>query len=251
MEEFLRAEHLHKVFSSGAEKFTAVDDMSLSLQHGEKLAIIGESGSGKTTVARIIARLIEPDGGRIILGGKDITKTKGRELRQVYGVMQMVFQNPVESFDPRWTLGDGICEGLLNHGYARAEADKECRRLLSMCGLEEVARRYPYEVSGGQCQRAAIARALALSPKLLILDEATSALDVTVQAEVLSLLDSLHRELSMSYLFICHDIALVQDFCHRVMVMHQGKVVEEGNCDHVIRNPQQEYTKRLIDSVLQ
>ena len=118
LEEFLRAEHLHKVFSSGAEKFTAVDDVSLSLQHGEKLAIIGESGSGKTTVARIIARLIEPDGGRIILGGKDITKTKGRELRQVYGVMQMVFQNPVESFDPRWTLGDGICEGLLNHGQS-------------------------------------------------------------------------------------------------------------------------------------
>ena len=121
-----------------------------------------------------------------------------------------------------------------------------------MCGLEEdFARRYPYEVSGGQCQRAAIARALALGPKLLILDEATSALDVTVQAEVLSLLDRLHRKLSMSYLFICHDIALVQDFCHRVMVMYQGKVVEEGTCDQVISNPQQEYTKRLIDSVLQ
>lgn len=252
MEEFLRAEHLHKVFSSGAKKFTAVDDVSLSLKQGEKLAIIGESGSGKTTVARIIARLIEPDGGRIILGGKDITKAKGRELRQVYDVMQMVFQNPVESFDPRWTLGDSICEGLMNHGYARKEADKECRKLLQMCGLEEdFARRYPYEVSGGQCQRAAIARALALGPKLLILDEATSALDVTVQVEVLSLLDRLHRKLSMSYLFICHDIALVQDFCHRVMVMYQGKVVEEGTCDQVISNPQQEYTKRLIDSVLQ
>ena len=251
MEEILRAEHLRKVFSSGKETFQAVDDVSLSLGQGEKLALIGESGSGKTTVARLIARLIEPDGGRIILEGRDITKAGGKALRRAYSSMQMVFQNPVDSFDPRWTLGDSICEGLVNGGLTGDEAAQECDRLLQLCGLEgDLARRYPHEVSGGQCQRAAIARALAIRPRLLILDEATSALDVTVQAEILSLLDRLQEKLSMSYLFICHDIALVQDFCHRVMVMHRGKVVEEGNPDRVIKNPRQAYTKRLIDSVL-
>ena len=163
----------------------------------------------------------------------------------------MVFQTPTESFNPRRTLGDGITESLLNHGEKKKKALEEAGHLLELCGLErEFAKRYPYEVSGGQCQRAAIARAIAISPKLLILDEATSALDVTIQKEILELLEKLKTERNMTYLFICHDIALVQEFCDRVLVMYHGKIVEEGKPDEVIRNPKMDYTRRLIESVL-
>ena len=225
--------------------------MTFSIGQGEKVALIGESGSGKTTVAKMVARLLDSTSGTIILQEKDITHASGKKLRQAYQNMQMVFQMPLESFDPRRTLGYGIAESLRNQGYSKEAAAAECKRLLTRCGLEAAfAKRYPHEVSGGQCQRAAIARALAIQPKLLILDEATSALDVTVQAEILSLLDELQKNLNMSYLFICHDIALVQDFCDRVMVMHHGKIVEMGTTDEVIQHPKQAYTKKLIDSVL-
>lgn len=252
MAELLKAEHLCKIFpSAGHADFLAVDDVSFSVAEGEKVAIIGESGSGKTTLVRLAARLLDATSGRVILQGEDITKAKGRKLRQAYQKMQMVFQSPIESFDPRWTLGDGIAESLRNHGCTKKEASAECRRLLEICGLQAAfADRYPHEVSGGQCQRAAIARALAIKPKLLILDEATSALDVTVQAEILALLNELQRERQMSYLFICHDLALVQDFCDRVLVMHDGRIVEQGTTDEVIQHPQQAYTKMLLDSVL-
>jgi peptide/nickel transport system ATP-binding protein len=221
------------------------------LKKGEKLAIIGESGSGKTTVARMIAHLLEPTAGKVMLAGEDITNAGGAKLKEVYTKMQMVFQNPVDSFDPRCTLGDGISESLLNHGKSKRQAAEMTKNLLALCGLgEEFAQRYPHEVSGGQCQRAAIARALAIEPELVILDEATSALDVTVQAEVLDLLNRLQEDRGIAYLFICHDIALVQDFCDRVIVMHEGKIVEEGIPDEIINNPQQAYTKKLIDSVL-
>lgn len=252
MEELLRAEHLRKAFTAAnGDNFLAVDDVTFSISEGEKVAIIGESGSGKTTVANTVTRLLDVTSGSVILQGEDITRATGKKLRQAYQNMQMVFQSPVESFDPRRTLGDGIAESLRNHGWSKGDASAECQRLLERCGLEAgIAKRYPHEVSGGQCQRAAIARALAIQPKLLILDEATSALDVTVQAEILSLLDELQKELKMSYLFICHDIALVQDFCDRILVMHRGKIVETGTTDEVIFHPQQAYTKTLIDSVL-
>ena len=252
MKEILRAEHLRKVFSSQDRgEFLAVDDVNFSLKQGEKLAIIGESGSGKTTVARLVTRLTDASSGRIFLEGDDITHARGKQLKEAYKKMQMVFQSPIESFDPRLTLGDGIMESLLNHGLKKAAALEECLKLLSLCGLsKEFANRYPHEVSGGQCQRAAIARALAIEPKLLILDEATSALDVTVQAEILKLLQQLQEKRTMAYLFICHDIALVQDFCDRVIVMHEGRIVEEGTPDDVIRQPHEAYTKKLIESVL-
>lgn len=252
MEELLRVEHLRKIFTAAdGNDFPAVDDVTFSVGEGEKVAIIGESGSGKTTVAKMVARLLDSTSGTIILQEKDITHASGKKLRQAYQNMQMVFQMPLESFDPRRTLGYGIAESLRNQGYSKEAAAAECKRLLTRCGLEAAfAKRYPHEVSGGQCQRAAIARALAIQPKLLILDEATSALDVTVQAEILSLLDELQKNLNMSYLFICHDIALVQDFCDRVMVMHHGKIVEMGTTDEVIQHPKQAYTKKLIDSVL-
>jgi len=252
MDKLLQVRHLKKIFprQEGGE-ILAVDDVSFSLKAGEKLAIIGESGSGKTTVARMIARLISPSAGSVSLDGEDITAAKGAKLKAAYTKMQMVFQNPVDSFDPRCTLGDGISESLRNHGKSREQARVVTKNLLALCGLtEEFADRYPHEVSGGQCQRAAIARALAIEPQLVILDEATSALDVTVQAEVLSLLNRLQEDRGIAYLFICHDIALVQDFCDRVIVMHDGRIVEEGTPDEVINNPQQDYTKKIIDSVL-
>ena len=226
MDCILKVEHLTKTFASqGRDDYTAVDDVSFSMNYGEKLAIIGESGSGKTTIVNMITRLLDVTSGTVYLDGEEITNLSGKKLKQIYKKMQMVFQTPTESFDPRQTLGDGVAESLINHGMKRKEAMKEAENLLELCGLKkEFAKRYPHEVSGGQCQRAAIARAIAINPKLLILDEATSALDVTVQKEILELLERLREERKMSYLFICHDIALVQNFCDRVLVMYHGKI---------------------------
>ena len=252
MEPILKVAGLTKVFArKGQPDFAAVDHISFEVQPGQCLGIIGESGSGKSTAVNMITRLIDPTEGKIVLDGEDITQLKGRQLRNAYQKMQMVFQTPTESFDPRRTLGDGIGESLRNYGHCRAEVNRQVAQLLQQCGLPaEFARRYPHQVSGGQCQRAAIARAIAIQPNLLICDEATSALDVTIQMEILALLSDLRRELNLSILFICHDIALVQQFCDWVLVMYKGSIVEEGVPDEVIRNPQNDYTKRLIESIL-
>ena len=252
MEPILRVDNLTRVFTrKGQPPFTAVNHIRFAVESGECLGIIGESGSGKSTAVNMITRLIDPTEGQIVLDGQDITRMKGKQLQSAYRKMQMVFQTPTESFDPRHTLGDGIGESLRNSGMSRAEVRPEVDKLLQMCGLPaEFANRYPHQVSGGQCQRAAIARAIAIRPKLLICDEATSALDVTIQAEILALLSDLRRELKLSILFICHDIALVQQFCDRVLVMYKGSIVEEGIPNEVIRNPQNDYTKRLIESIL-
>ena len=254
MEPILRVENLTKTFSrSGQSDLTAVNGISFDLWPGECLGIIGESGSGKTTAVNLITRLLDVTDGKIFLAGENITWKTGEALRAVYQKIQMVFQTPTDSFDPRRTLGDGIGESLRNSGMTRRETNLEVAHLLERCGLPAgFAGRYPHEVSGGQCQRAAIARALAVKPKVLICDEATSALDVTVQKEILELLNELRCEQStaLSILFICHDISLVQQFCDRVLVMYHGDIVEQGSPDEVICHPQDEYTKRLIDSVL-
>lgn len=254
MEPILKAENLTKVFSrQGQADVTAVNGISFRLFPGECLAIIGESGSGKTTAVNMISRLVDATSGKITLGGQDITHWKGQKLREVYRTMQMVFQTPTESFDPRRTLGDGIGESLRNAGVSKGKTRKKVETLLEQCGLgAEFADRYPHQVSGGQCQRAAIARALAIEPRLLICDEATSALDVTVQKEILDLLNALRAQQgrNLSILFICHDISLVQQFADRVLVMYQGNIVEEGTPEEVICHPKNAYTKRLIDSIL-
>lgn len=252
MEPILKVEALTKTFS-GQREIAAVNGISFELFPGEYLAIIGESGSGKTTAVNMISRLTDVTAGSIFLEGQEITHRKGKQLREVYRQMQMVFQTPTDSFDPRRTLGDGIGESLRNAGLTRKETQKRVEALLEKCGLPgEFANRYPHQVSGGQCQRAAIARALAIEPKLLICDEATSALDVTVQKEIISLLNELRKQRgkNLSILFICHDISLVQQFCDRVLVMYRGEIVEEGTPDAVIRAPKNDYTKRLIDSIL-
>ena len=251
MKPILKVNHLKKVFHQrGKRDVLAVENISFSLQPGEILGIVGESGSGKSTVAKLITRLVDPTEGEIILDGQDITHLKGAALKDAYGKMQMVFQNPVGSFDPRRTLGDGIGESLRNKGMSKAEIRKKTAALLEQCGLDaSYMDRYPHQVSGGQCQRAAIARALAVDPRVLICDEATSALDVTVQKRVIQLLQTLKENKNLSYVFICHNLALVQEFCDRVLVMNDGKVVEEGIPDEVIWNPKEEYTKMLVDSV--
>ena len=254
MEPVLKVNNLTKVFSrKGQPDFTAVNHIDFELMPGECLAIIGESGSGKSTTVNMITRLLDSTEGSIVLDGTDITHLGGKELRKIYSRMQMVFQTPTDSFDPRCTLGDGIGESLRNSGMSRSETKAEVKKLLKQCGLpEEFADRYPHQVSGGQCQRAAIARALAIKPRLLICDEATSALDVTIQEEIIQLLNELRHSHGneLSILFICHDIALVQKFCDRVLVMYKGNIVEQGVPDEVIRNPRDEYTRRLIDAIL-
>ena len=239
----LKAEHLTKTFISGKKTLTAVDDVSFELKQGECLGIVGESGSGKSTIAKMLTHLESITDGKVIL--------KGKELREIYRDIQMVFQMPMESFDPRCTLGDGIGECLRNMGISRTETRRKVEELLERCGLEkEYADRYPHQVSGGQCQRAAIARALAVNPSILICDEATSALDVTVQKQILELLIELKKKENLSFILICHDLALVQAFCDRVLVLYHGKTVESGTLDETIDHPKMDYTRKLIDSVL-
>ncbi len=250
MNTILEVKNLKKVFYKNKVPFTAVDDVSFYLKRGECLGLVGESGCGKSTIAKMITHLLEPDGGEIRVDGKEIQHLKRREQKLLYRDVQMVFQMPQDSFDPRCRLSDGIMESMRNHGSARAEAKERMQKLLRLTELDdEIANRFPHQVSGGQCQRAAIARALAVRPKLIICDEATSALDVTVQAQVVELLRKLQKEMQVSLLFICHDLALVQNLCDRVLVMYQGRIVEAGTPDEVIKHPKAVYTRRLIDSV--
>lgn len=251
MEPVLEVKNLTKIFRPDRKKeILALDDISFQLYPGEILGIVGESGSGKSTLAKAVLRLIPVTKGSVSICGQEISHLKNKQIRTIYRQIQMVFQNPVGSFDARRTLGDSIGESLRNRGDNKEKILLEVNKLLKQCGLsEELAQRYPHEVSGGQCQRAAIARALAIQPRILICDEATSALDVTVQQQIIELLQELRENRNLSYLFICHNLGLVQSFCDRVLVMHEGKILEEGTPDEVIRNPKSEHTKHLIEAV--
>ena len=252
MEPLLEVKDLNKTFpAKGEGALAAVRHVTFQLHAGETLGIVGESGSGKSTLAKLVARLLDATSGTISLGGRDITAARGRELRRVYRDLQMVFQMPAGSFDPRRTIGYGVGESLRNSGLSKPQAERQVAQLLEQCGLPGAfAGRYPHELSAGQCQRAAIARALAIRPKLLICDEATSALDVTVQQQIVMLLTQLRAETGLSFLFICHNLALVQSFCDRVLVMHEGQVVETGTPEEVIASPRSEYTRNLLDAAL-
>lgn len=239
---------LTKVFEiPKREPITAVSNVTFDLAAGTALGVVGDSGCGKSTLVRLIMRLMPSTAGTILLKGHDITHLNERALREVYRTMQMVFQQPAASFDPRRTLGDGIGEPLRNQGCTRHEADRCAAQLLERCGLTaDMAARYPHEVSGGQCQRAAIARALAVSPELLICDEATSALDVTVAGQIMTLLKDLRRESGLSVLFISHSLELIQSFCDEMLVMNRGSIVESGTPDAVIADPQSDCANRLV-----
>lgn len=250
MDTVLKVTQLEKTFYKVGNSFQAVKKVSFQIKKGEILGIVGESGCGKSTTAKLITRLQDTDEGKIFLHGKEITHVKGKECRNIYKEIQMIFQNPMDSFNPRCKLGPAIMESMRNQGMSKKTARDRMFQLLEECSLpKEYANRYPHEVSGGECQRAAIARALAVKPSLIICDEATSALDVTVQKQIIELLQKLQREEELAYLFICHDLALVQQFCHRVLVMYDGCIIEEGTPDEVIQHPKKEYTKMLIDAV--
>ena len=235
MKNNIEAKDMKKVFYKNRVPFEAVDGVSFHIGKGECLGLAGESGCGKSTIAKIITRLIMPEEGSVRLDGK----------------VQMVFQTPQDSFDPRRTLGDGIMEGMRNQGMGKKQAKERACEMLDLVELDRrFFYRYPHEASGGECQRAAIARALAVEPQLLICDEATSALDVTVQAQIAALLKRLQEENGMSLLLISHDLALVQYLCSRVLIMYQGKIIEEGIPDEVIQNPRESYTRLLVEAIL-
>lgn len=247
MNPLIEVKDMSVYFRQRNRKITAVDSVSFCLFPNEILGIVGESGSGKSTIARALTRLIDVSSGKIFLDGKDITHITGRKLREIYRRIQMVFQFPSDSFDPSMTFLESIGESLKNAGFDKGQIKKSVYQLLDQCGLsEDFADRYPYEVSGGQCQRAAVARALSVQPDILICDEVTSSLDMTTQKQIIKLLLDMKKKHGMACLFISHDLALVQNFCDRIIVIHNGRIVEQGFPDDLIIHPQDEYTKMLI-----
>ncbi|WP_398466496.1 dipeptide ABC transporter ATP-binding protein [Tardiphaga sp.] len=236
-------------FFGSTRAVAAAVGVNLSVARGEITGIVGESGSGKSTVARCIEMLIEPSAGSVFLMGENIANARGREIRKVRQCVQFVFQDPYRSLNPRRTVGDSVIEGLLNYGTPRAEALAEAAHALELVGLDRSAmERYPHQFSGGQRQRICIARALVMKPDLLIADEAVSALDVTVQAQVLKLLDDIRVRTGIGILFITHDLRVAAQICHKIVVMRKGEVVEAGDATTVLANPQHDYTRTLIDA---
>ncbi len=229
----------------------AVDSVTFGIEKGETLGLVGESGCGKSTLGRTIIGLYEPTGGRIVFDGQDVTRLKGKQRRQFTKNMQMIFQDPYASLNPRMTVADLVGEGLDIHKTYRAEArQKRIFELLDLVGLsQEHASRFPHEFSGGQRQRIGIARALAIEPKLIICDEPISALDVSIQAQVVNLLEDLQKELGLTYLFIAHDLAMVEHISDRIAVMYLGAMVELAPAGEVMTRPLHPYTRALLSAV--
>ena len=229
----------------------AVDGVSFAIPEGKTLGLVGESGSGKSTTGYCILQLIRPTAGSIRFQGKELTQLKGEDLRRMRQDMQIVFQDPYSSLDPRMTVGNIVAEPLEVHGMGTRRGRRETvRRLLEVVGFNpNYTNRYPHEFSGGQRQRIGVARALALNPKLIVCDEPVSALDVSIQAQILNLLKDLQRDFGLTYLFISHDLAVVRTMADEIAVMNNGKLVEVGPAEQVYSNPKEEYTKALFTAV--
>ncbi|HWO44453.1 MAG TPA: oligopeptide/dipeptide ABC transporter ATP-binding protein, partial [Methylomirabilota bacterium] len=248
----VRVENAVKYFPAGiGSTVHAVDGCSFEIREGETLGLVGESGCGKSTLARLVTQLIPTTSGKIFFGDVELTKLRGEKLRQYRRQLQMIFQDPFASLDPRMTVGDIIAEPLDNFRVMRGRKRNErVQELLKIVGLNpNFNNRYPHEFSGGQRQRIGIARALALNPKLVVCDEAISALDVSIQAQIVNLLEDLQREFKLTYLFIAHDLSVVRHISDRVMVMYLGKIVEIADSVETYASPKHPYTKALLSAI--
>jgi len=258
-ETLLKVENLQKYFpirkgivvQKHVGDVKAVDGVSFDIRRGETLGMVGESGCGKSTIGRTILRLLEPTKGTVTFEGKILNDLSGEEMRKMRSQMQMIFQDPYASLNPRMRVGDIIGEPILIHGVSkRAEREKRVRKLLDVVGLSPYhGARYPHEFSGGQRQRIGIARALSVNPKLIVCDEPVSALDVSIQAQVINLLEDLQRDFNLTYLFIAHDLSIVKHISDRIVVMYLGKMVELCNSEELYKNPQHPYTIALLSAI--
>ena len=254
----LTASNLVKTFSQRGGKFgmatseiKALDNVSIALRAGTTLAIVGESGSGKSTLARCLLQLQPLDSGEVLFQSENLAKLSASQLRNMRKHLQMIFQDPFASLNPRMRIGEIVGEGLLIHDIgSRAEQQSKVVQMLKRVGLSEAdMQKYPHEFSGGQRQRIGIARALVLKPKLVVCDEPVSALDVSIQAQILLLLKELQAEMALSYIFISHDLRVVRHIADDVAVMHQGKVVEQGSVIDIYQSPTQDYTRNLLQAI--
>ena len=251
-EPLLQVKNLKKYFKVPAGMNHAVDDITFTLEAGRTIGVVGESGCGKSTLGRTIIHLQQATDGQVILNGKDVTNVRGRELRRLHEQMQIVFQNPYSSLNPRQRIETTVIEPMINSGKyrTRKEAKEEANRLMDLVGVDYRLRQaYPHELDGGRRQRVGIARALALDPRFIVCDEPVSALDVSIQAQILNLLKELQKEYGIAYLFITHDLSVVNHFSDEIAVMYLGQIVEKAPAKELFRNPTHPYTKALLSAI--
>lgn len=252
MDNILEVKNLKKYYKTAAGTLHAVDDISFSIGYGKTLGIVGESGCGKTTLGRSILRLVEPTAGQVIFEGEDILKLSGREMKKKRKDMQIIFQDPFSSLDPRNTINQTLSEVIKKNGIrkGKAEVAERVLELMETVGLaERLINTYPHELDGGRRQRIGIARALALEPKFIVCDEPVSALDVSIQAQILNLIEDLQEKLNLSYIFITHDLAVVNHFSDEIAVMYLGRIVEKAPTEELFDNPLHPYTQAMLSAI--